>query len=686
MKNPNWVVVFIVTCFSVASTAFADPGLQLHYLADEANKEKPFDAYKKFLKNPEKFEKAEYTLNLRFQANRTWIIIKPEKYIESGVIEIKNWFLDTLKVYFFKKQELISSAVGGDRYPFSSRAYSHIFPNFSFPDGTDHIVIEVTSTGPLQIPVEIHNRHDYFRSSQVNTSLHFLYFGFIILTLLLSLTAYIWMKENIFIYYALSLTGTWLITATKYGYVFQYLWPESPIFNDYILLLYIPAIFNIIFIEKLLNLSQKSKILYYSFRIFCAFFSLSLILWPFFQNRILNELVFTSFTLFPVIPFVAALALRKKVEKRMIRFFILGSASFFIFIAIYVAASNRILPLNAFTDNAIQIGSAIEILFFNLAILNKINIFKQNKEESLIRQKIELEEKVRSRTEELTEKNLLIYKKNRELKNQQQYLEKKVETRTRELMKSNKELNDRNFRLEQFANVTAHNLRGPVATLLGLSDIFNKENPDDPLNTKIIDNVKESAKKVDGILKDLSSLLDHHKNSEMMLEAVIFKEVLSEVEKILEDEIEASKAIIKTNFEVSSVLAVPVYIKNIFYNLISNSLKYKGKKPLIVAISSSVKEQFVCLCFQDNGIGVDINLYRDKIFKPYQRFHLQIEGKGLGLYISKTQIDSMGGEIQVESKVDSGTTFKIHLPVIEKNTQNRSVESNNKMESTSLQV
>jgi len=414
-------------------------------------------------------------------------------------------------------------------------------------------------------------------------------------------------------------------------------------------------------------LKKHSIWLFFTFRIFYILHVVSFTLNAFFNTALLNEIVFAVFCIGALLPLFAGLYLLKKlrkIEKHTIGFFLTGSISFFMGILVYVITMNGIIPLNVITDNSIQIGSAIEIIFFNLAILSRLKLFKLEKDSIVIEQKHFLETEVMSRTLELREKNILIELKNKELEEQQEQLEKIVEKRTSQLIKLNKDLNDRNFRLEQFANITAHNLRGPIATLLGLCELFNESAPSDPLNSKVIYNIKESSVKVDGILKDLASLLDHHRNTDAMMEKVKFEKVCLEVLDLLENEIKTSGALVSYDFtETAFTPAIPSYLKNIFFNLILNSIKYCRRHCIpTVNIKSYTEGDYHFIEFSDNGIGVDLALYKEKIFQPYQRFHLEIPGKGLGLFITKTQIESMGGKISIESEIGKGTSFTVALP------------------------
>ena len=103
----------------------------------------------------------------------------------------------------------------------------------------------------------------------------------------------------------------------------------------------------------------------------------------------------------------------------------------------------------------------------------------------------------------------------------------------------------------------------------------------------------------------------------------------------------------------------------IFYKLISNSIKYKqsGLAPVIEIKSRKLADK-IELSFKDNSIGMDLETKSEQIFGLYKRFHPQhAEGKGMGLFMVKTQVETLGGKISVQSKVNVGTEFKIEFDV-----------------------
>ena len=104
------------------------------------------------------------------------------------------------------------------------------------------------------------------------------------------------------------------------------------------------------------------------------------------------------------------------------------------------------------------------------------------------------------------------------------------------------------------------------------------------------------------------------------------------------------------------------FINSILYNLIGNSIKFRarGRQP-IIEISSQMDGERAKISVKDNGIGMDVDKYKDEIFRMYKRFNEHTEGKGLGLYLVKLQTDAIAGEISVKSNVNEGTEFVISV-------------------------
>jgi signal transduction histidine kinase len=212
--------------------------------------------------------------------------------------------------------------------------------------------------------------------------------------------------------------------------------------------------------------------------------------------------------------------------------------------------------------------------------------------------------------------------------------------------------------------VISHNLRDPVSQILGFTDLFNKPGNED-IQNDMIDWIRKSALNLDTIIKDLTIVLNQQDSTSNVEEKACVNESVQSVMTSLENEIKKVKPIFQHLY--NDDLCLPIqksYLYNIIYNLTSNSLKYRNPdKQLEIIIKAEHIDHSMQLKFTDNGLGFDSSRFGDKIFKMYQRFHLEKEGRGLGLYLVKSQIESVGGSIDVCSTPGVGTTFTIDLPI-----------------------
>ncbi len=223
----------------------------------------------------------------------------------------------------------------------------------------------------------------------------------------------------------------------------------------------------------------------------------------------------------------------------------------------------------------------------------------------------------------------------------------------------------RNKHLEQFSYIISHNLRLPVANMLGLIALLDGDN--EPTELEYIKNsIKISASKLDEIIKDLNDILQVKNKISERKELVNFTSIASDIYLSIENMIIKADATITWDFSaVPEMMTIKSYLHSIFYNLISNSLKYRQHQILtLIEIKSFILNDKIILVFKDNGMGIDLKKQNNMIFGLYKRFHIdQAEGKGVGLYMVKTQVETIGGSISIKSEVNQGTEFKIELPI-----------------------
>ncbi len=139
-----------------------------------------------------------------------------------------------------------------------------------------------------------------------------------------------------------------------------------------------------------------------------------------------------------------------------------------------------------------------------------------------------------------------------------------------------------------------------------------------------------------------------------------FQKTIQPILSILSGNIRNKRAKIFYDFEIPSVLYPKVYLESIFYNLLDNALKYThpDTEPQI-NISTYMENDKTVLSVQDNGLGINLKLYGDQIFKYKKIFHRGFESNGVGLFMTKNQIETFGGSIDVKSKVGEGSTFTV---------------------------
>ena len=234
--------------------------------------------------------------------------------------------------------------------------------------------------------------------------------------------------------------------------------------------------------------------------------------------------------------------------------------------------------------------------------------------------------------------------------------------KNKQLTETNEELVRHNSELHQFSYTVSHNLRGPVASLGGLLGIFNPHDLN-PENQELLAHLKKSHQSLENTIRDLSHIIDIRNNLSGIRQKIVLREELEHAKVLLEKEITDHRADIEANFSVPEIYAAKHMIDSILYNLISNAVKYRSpdRKPHII-VSSSKEGDRVVLTAEDNGLGLDIDKYKEKLFGLYKRFHSHTDGRGLGLFLVKLQTQAMGGTIEVQSKVGIGTIFRIILP------------------------
>jgi len=231
------------------------------------------------------------------------------------------------------------------------------------------------------------------------------------------------------------------------------------------------------------------------------------------------------------------------------------------------------------------------------------------------------------------------------------------------LDKSNAQLIKRNRNLEQFTYVISHNLRAPLGNIMGIAELLKDEQSQQEME-QLINGLSTSIKTMDTIIKDISLTLQVKDRVKTKKEEVDFKNLMEEISSSINNLIVEEQVEVSCNFEVPTIMTIRGYIYSVFYNLTLNSIKYrKPEESPVIRVSSHVAEDQLQLVFEDNGKGIDMERHGKKLFGLYQRFDTAVDGRGMGLFMVKTQIEDLQGTIAIESELGKGTRILIRLPM-----------------------
>jgi signal transduction histidine kinase len=229
-----------------------------------------------------------------------------------------------------------------------------------------------------------------------------------------------------------------------------------------------------------------------------------------------------------------------------------------------------------------------------------------------------------------------------------------------ELAKMLEILNTQNNKLLNFAHIVSHNLRTHSGNIKSLLDLHKEELLSD-LDT--LTNIQIVSDELFSTIENLNELVSIHTVKDKEIEELNLNVYINKVLDVLNDSIK-QKDIVVLNYIQSnvSIECLPAYLESILLNIVTNAIKYSDpKKVSKIIFTSDVNDDYVILNIKDNGLGIDLNKFKDSIFGLYKTFHKNNDARGVGLYLTKNQIENMGGKIEVESTLHVGSTFKIYF-------------------------
>jgi len=224
-----------------------------------------------------------------------------------------------------------------------------------------------------------------------------------------------------------------------------------------------------------------------------------------------------------------------------------------------------------------------------------------------------------------------------------------------------KKVDAQNLRLQQFAHIVSHNLRSYTGNLELMLKMI-KESSDEEERTGYWEQINRVSTSLNETINNLSEVVQVESEGRKK-STIRVKEALDKAQMTLQSKLEEVNANLSVELaDWKEIDFEPAYFDSILLNLLSNSIKYRDpKRPLEIHIVTELSEGKKRLLVRDNGRGIDLKRYGVAVFGLYKTFHGNKDARGIGLFITKSQVESMGGKIWIESQPDSGTSFFIEF-------------------------
>ena len=230
------------------------------------------------------------------------------------------------------------------------------------------------------------------------------------------------------------------------------------------------------------------------------------------------------------------------------------------------------------------------------------------------------------------------------------------------LTNSLKIVTEQNHRLVNFSYIVTHNLRSHTSSIKSILG-FLKETKNEVERLELLTHLQTISDSLDNTLHNLNDIVAIQTAKDLNIEPINIYNFIEKSIAVLSEQIELKKACIINKVSKDFLINYnPAYFESIILNFLSNAIKYSSneRQPIVILELEFIQNLYV-LSISDNGIGIDLEKNGNKLFGLYKTFHGNKDARGIGLFISKNQIEAMGGKIEVDSKLNIGTTFKIHL-------------------------
>jgi PAS domain S-box-containing protein len=218
-----------------------------------------------------------------------------------------------------------------------------------------------------------------------------------------------------------------------------------------------------------------------------------------------------------------------------------------------------------------------------------------------------------------------------------------------------------NTKLVNFTYIVSHNIRSHVANIIGIVALNEHGNEEDKLLSWSI--IKKSVTGLDATIHNLNDVITIQTNTNLPTKRIQIKDEVNRIIDSIRLLFDKADTMVNYHFDNSVFLQTnPAYLESIILNLLTNSLKYKSPdRALQIDLSFIQEDRYKVLILRDNGIGIDMVKNSEKVFGMYKTFHDNVDAKGMGLFIVKTQIEALSGKIELESELNEYTTLKVYF-------------------------
>lgn len=571
------------------------------------------------------------------QPNTSWYLEIPApflEYVDFYQLQENQWTHNT-SGYFRKQSERQISHTG------------HVIPLYFLSDSSNTTYIKIAGSSPKTFPLFIIEKEKFISKTRYEDLGYGVFFGILIVMFAYNLFLFFSLKQLNYFLYVCTIVCTFLIFTSASGYAGLFFWPETPILNYYAgrLTLGVFTIILSIFAIRFLEVRQYSKVMYYALLSIIPISILGTIL---VATGILSSAGNNIISITVVLMLTTGIVCRV-MGNQTATYFIVAWSIYLVGGLLLTLRNSGVFDFNFWTTHFVEIGATLETTMIALALGARYRRYKEEHEKvQMLALKVQqeanerLEQKVKERTQELSSAY------------------EELQTMLQTNQEQTKIIENKNAELDAFFYRISHDLRGPISSLLGLTYLAKQEITE-PNAKEYIERQHEQVGRLSHIITGLINLTKLNQ-ADLQKETINFDKLIDECIHSFQELPNFDKITFKKEIQEGLLYHSEwILINAILQNLIENAIKYSRKETPFVMVSIYEQGDHLIMQVSDNGQGIHED-HQVKIFEMFYRASNRANGTGLGLYILKRSVDRLGGTIQLESKIDIGSTFTIRLP------------------------